>query len=94
MSSEDSYQEESLNETTSIDVELLSWTLVDPNVMDDGRDLTAEELLGEDFEREAANLGKYLSMSYGQEADVMQRVDSIIRTSKLFGHFSTNTHIF
>ena len=37
----------------------ISWNLVDGDLMDDGRGLTAEELLGEDFEREAADAGQF-----------------------------------
>ena len=36
-----------------------SWTIADGDLIDDGRDLTAEELLGEDFEREAAGNGEF-----------------------------------
>ena len=36
------------------------WSIAYGDLMDDGRDLAAEELLGEDFEREAADSGVFL----------------------------------
>ena len=36
------------------------WTIAYGDPMDDGRDLAAEELLGEDFEKEAADSGMHL----------------------------------
>ena len=36
-----------------------SWSLITDEFVDAGRDLSAEELLGEDFEREAFDIGSF-----------------------------------
>ena len=42
--------------------DLFSWNLVNNEILDDPNNLSAEEMLGEDFEREAANFGVLASI--------------------------------
>ena len=48
---------EDVNEDYSFDNDPTDHALINDDLMDDARSLFAEELLGEDFEREAANIG-------------------------------------
>ena len=41
-----------------------SWNLITDEFVNAGRDLSAEELLGEDFEREASNIGEFDTFIY------------------------------
>ena len=46
---------------SSLEDDFFNWTLLNDELAENERGLTAVEMLGEDFEREAANNGVYMS---------------------------------
>ena len=55
--------EEGCNEQSSMNDDPFGWSIISSELAEDVRGLTAAEMLGEDFEQEAANIGALMLFS-------------------------------